>query len=338
MIVTLLNVFIILMLTLLPIFSESIPKESQSDIKPFSFVAFDVDESIPELEEKKELSQAIVYYNDPIALSKMVKEVFPNLMISVDQHSQTLVISGSQDDLQSAKNVIHLLDKSPEYVLLEMQIIEVNYEKFKEYKPFFSSLIDTFQFDYNSEKKIENFPTIKLILDQLIEQGFAKVVAKPVITTLNKQKATFSIGEKIPYITTVISQNHVNHQLKHLETGLNLSITPKKTRDYKLLIDVNLSMSSVKLWKTLESNKYPVLSERQVNTKVEIKSGKTLVIAGLFQEYEKKNIQGPTLLSQLPILGEFFKHKTTTLSYSDLLVLITPKLLDNNHKSQFIKP
>ena len=105
----------------------------------------------------------------------------------------------------------------------------------------------------------------------------------------NNTSGTFEIGDLIPYLTVTNTTSGQYNTLNQLETGIKMTLHPKITNYPNIETKIQFDMSSIKLWKTIESNEYPVLSYRNIDTSITIKHNKSLIIAGLLDDYKKSN-------------------------------------------------
>ncbi|WCN10852.1 type II and III secretion system protein [Marinomonas mediterranea] len=160
---------------------------------------------------------------------------------------------------------------------------------------------------------------LSLLLDALETDGFANVISKPKIVTAEGQSARIESGTEIPYqvqhddVTTV----------EFRQAGLMLEVTPIVKEQGVLRLDLNIHQDSVGEM----VNGVPSLETNRLNTQVEVKDGETLVLGGIFRQEKFENISKVPVFGDLPVLGALFRHRSDKTEKVELLVFITPKLL-----------
>jgi type IV pilus assembly protein PilQ len=156
--------------------------------------------------------------------------------------------------------------------------------------------------------------------------GLAKVIAAPKITTLDKREAKISQGESIPFQTTSLQGT----QTTFVDANLELNVTPQITsRDPKevgklIMMKVRATRNAV----GARSNPAgPSIDRREANTQVMVRDGETMVIGGVFIDTQNNNVQGVPYLSRIPVLGWLFKNKSESVSKQELLIFLTPTVV-----------
>ena len=156
--------------------------------------------------------------------------------------------------------------------------------------------------------------------------GLAKVIAAPKITTLDKREAKISQGESIPFQTTSLQGT----QTTFVDANLELNVTPQITsRDPKevgklIMMKVRATRNAV----GARSNPAgPSIDRREATTQVTVRDGETMVIGGVFIDTQNNNVQGVPYLSRVPVLGWLFKNKSESVSKQELLIFLTPVIV-----------
>jgi len=174
---------------------------------------------------------------------------------------------------------------------------------------------------------------VNLMLDYLVTRGNTKLLSDPKVTTLNNHEAEISVTTNIPIQTinrfseggTV--QDIVTFQDE--EVGITLLVTPHITKTGEILLDVNPSVSEIIGYSGPLDNQKPITSERAVRTRIMVKDGETAVMGGLLKESTLEQEESLFLLGSLPIVGGIFRHKSVDKSTTDLVILITPTIMEN---------
>lgn len=164
-------------------------------------------------------------------------------------------------------------------------------------------------------------------LDLLVQQNKARVLAKPRLVTVSGGKARFLSGGQIP-VAQVDNSGHSSTQYK--DYGVSLDIEPKADEDGNVNAQVRAELSDIDPANSVSLGNggvLPAIKSRWVETNIFVKRDSTLVLAGLLQEQQGHVTKGVPLLSQIPLLGELFKHHEITRRNSELVIFLTPKVL-----------
>lgn len=161
-------------------------------------------------------------------------------------------------------------------------------------------------------------------LQALEQNGTATVLAQPQLSTRSGYKATFHAGGEIPY--SVASVNGVTVQFKPY--GIRLDIEPRVARSGAIRAVIDSEVSSID--SSVSTTNGPALLTRRTRTEFNVKPGETIVLAGLLQRTNSTDTEGVPFLGNLPILGALFRSKRFQNKETELVVLVTPHLVDSN--------
>lgn len=168
----------------------------------------------------------------------------------------------------------------------------------------------------------ENFSPINAQINALVTKGDAKVLSRPNVTTMIGEQATIQIGGMVPI--PVISANGAT-SVEQINYGVILRFKPIIDSHGRITSAVHTEVSSVKNYNSTTG--YPEIATRSAETVVNVYSGSTIIVGGLMDSSESKNIKKIPLLGDIPILGEFFKYTSKSRDKSELIILVTPHLI-----------
>ena len=156
--------------------------------------------------------------------------------------------------------------------------------------------------------------------------GFFQSLAEPNLIAYNGQEASFLAGGEVPVPVVQGTTNSVTVQYK--EFGVRLTFRPTIAGDV-IRLNVRPEVSTLDFANgiTLSGFRIPALSTRRAQTEVELRDGQSFVIAGLLDNLTQDNTAAVPLLSKLPIIGYLFKSKSERAERTELMVLITPRLV-----------
>lgn len=160
-------------------------------------------------------------------------------------------------------------------------------------------------------------------LQALEQNGTATILAEPQLSTRSGYKATFHAGGEIPY--SVASVNGVTVQFKPY--GVRLDIEPRVARSGAIRAVIDSEVSSIDT--SVSTTNGPALLTRRTRTEFNVKPGETIVLSGLLQRSVSTDIEGLPFLGKIPILGALFRSKRFQNKETELVVFVTPHLVDS---------
>ncbi len=166
---------------------------------------------------------------------------------------------------------------------------------------------------------------LNLRLTAMENNGQIKTVSAPKITTLDNTSATISQGVSIPFSQT--SASGVNTSF--IEAKLQLTVTPHVTADGSVLLQIAATNNQPNPGIT-GSNGQPSITKKEANTQVLVKDGDTTVIGGIYTRSQALSEAAVPVLSKIPVLGWLFKKRSETDSRTELLVFITPRIVNRS--------
>jgi pilus assembly protein CpaC len=167
-------------------------------------------------------------------------------------------------------------------------------------------------------------------LELLINRGKAKILSKPKLLTVSGEEASFLAGGEIPYAT----ENKVGStNVEWKPYGIKLKIKPTIDGSENISANLRAEVSEIDNANGIVSSgiSIPALKTRWAETSVYMKSGSTLVIAGLIDEQNQKTTSGIPLISDIPIIGELFRYTDDEKTQTELVIFVTPKLIGENN-------
>jgi type IV pilus assembly protein PilQ len=164
---------------------------------------------------------------------------------------------------------------------------------------------------------------LNLRISALERKGVVKTISAPKVATLDNKEATISQGQSIPF--SQVSASGVNTMF--VEALLELKVTPHVTADGSILLKIKATNNRPDPSLT-GANGQPSISKRQAETTVLVKDGDTTVIGGIYTRATSSTTNSVPFLGDIPILGFFFKNKSETDDHTELLIFITPRVLN----------
>jgi len=170
------------------------------------------------------------------------------------------------------------------------------------------------------------------------EDGRAQVLASPQVMVLDNQKAQIKVGSRISVQvsqqTGLSTAGGVVNSFQYLETGVLLAVTPRINSGGLVTLEVNQEVSSADPGSITTTNPNPDVFSRSAQTSVVVASGESIVLGGLISEDRSRSSSGVPLLSKIPILGAAFGQQTFNRQRTELVLVITPRIVSDTAQAR----
>lgn len=178
------------------------------------------------------------------------------------------------------------------------------------------------RFGNNPAKWIaQHFAPFNVTLTALVNSGKAKILSRPSVITLSGEQATIQVGGQIPY-TSTNANGSTSTTFKNY--GVILQFKPVVDAQNRINSAIHAEVSSIGEYM---SNGLPTINTRSADSIISLNSGSPIVIGGLMNSSEVKNVTKIPILGDIPILGEFFKNTSKSRDNRELIVVVTPYLV-----------
>lgn len=243
------------------------------------------------------------------------------------EYSRAMEIAG-----MFSPNVVNLIKvKEPHQVMIQVQAIEANKVAMSKLGITWGSLDPLFEPHIAYVGQNELLGPLELLsrlagqIEILADTGDAKLLANPTLLTKSGHQASFLVGGEIPVV--IPKGNEMAVEWK--EYGVKLKVTPEvvSTGDVRVTVQPEVSTLDWANAVRLNSITIPAMKTRRTETTVDLKDGGTLALGGLIQNDESKQVQKVPLLGDLPILGALFRSEKFKREETELIFLITVKVI-----------
>lgn len=170
---------------------------------------------------------------------------------------------------------------------------------------------------------ITNHAILDLQLSAMEKTGNGEVVSQPKVVTSDKETAKILKGSEIPY-QEASSSGATSTSFK--EASLSLEVTPQITPDNRIMMDVKVTKDEPDFANALDG--VPPIKKNEVNAKVLVTDGETIVIGGVFSNTQTKSVDKVPFLGDLPFVGRIFRRDNVQDQKSELLVFVTPRIMN----------
>ncbi len=192
------------------------------------------------------------------------------------------------------------------------------------------------------EGGLDNLYDVGALLDALVRNNEARILAQPNLLVNDGEHASFVAGGEVPIPVPQVSGGASSITIEYKEYGVKLDIAPTirpsegKGKPPRIELEVTPEVSSVDTATQVAIGglTVPAFKTRRAKTKVDIYSGQTLMIGGLLSRDQSRVVTKIPILGDLPIIGEFFRHREFKNSQGELIILVTPEVVEPRPNSQ----
>lgn len=280
--------------------------------------------------------------------------------ITVDDRTNSIIAYQTQTNLDELRRIVAQLDIAVRQVMIEARIVEAAVDFSKEigvrWGGTFNRNLNNGNFvGYGSDDRGDeggkngddsngNFPFVDMgsanrtsgfgigfITDNVIldlelsameKTGNGEVVSQPKVVTSDKETAKILKGTEIPY-QEASSSGATSTSFK--EAALSLEVTPQITPDNRIIMEVKINKDEPDFANAL--NGVPPIKKNEINAKVLVSDGETIVLGGVFSNTQTKSVDKVPFLGDLPYLGRLFRRDVVTDKKNELLVFLTPRIM-----------
>ena len=270
----------------------------------------------------------------------------PSVRMIADEINNAVLFYGTRADFVKIESALKRLDISPIQVLIEASIIEVTLSDDLEYglqwlfsggapgKLNGSGAISSVAggvlgaaksgFSYSLTNSAGN---IRAVLNALAGKSLVKVISSPSVMVLDNHTATITVGNQQPVktATTVATAGVTTESIQYKDAGVSLTVTPSVTAGNMVTMDMNQMVTDVGNIDAATGQR--AFLQRQITSKVAVRSGESLVLGGLIRDNNTSGSSGLPLLSSLPVVGALFGTQTSASARTELLVVLMPRVL-----------
>ena len=285
-----------------------------------------------------------------------LKETLDILRIVVDARrlaamtaTNAITIKDTAERITAAGKIITALDKARPEVIIDVELLEVNRTKLKEYGLQIASPASTGPTGLNGQVTINkdpltlhdlfnltqadvlltNFPALYYRL--LKSDSATRVLANPQLRTTEGVAAQARFGERVPVPVTTFApiaaggvQTQPITSFNYENIGVNIDITPRTHHDDAVSLTVRVELSSIS---GTGFGGLPTFGNRAINTVIRLKDGETNMLGGLIRDEERTSLSGIPGLSDIPVIGPMFAYKHKETQETDIILTLTPRIV-----------
>jgi general secretion pathway protein D len=279
------------------------------------------------------------------------------IRIIADETNNAILILATQREYELIEETLAKLDILPLQVLVEANILEVTLRDQLRFGVQY--FINTGGLGLNTNgftalttganaAITPNFPgfgfTIssvnqpRLIVDALSQVTDVTMVSAPQVMVLDNQAAKLQVGDQVPIVTqvstsVVTADPRIVNSVQYRDTGVTLEVTPRVNASGLVTLEIAQEVSDVAVTTSSTINS-PTIAQRKILSTVAIRSGETVALGGLIRESTTGGKQGIPALNDIPFLGVLFGTTSADSRRTELLVLLTPRVVRNDEEAR----
>lgn len=273
--------------------------------------------------------------------------------VVAEPKSNAIVISGIKEDIDEIRAVLNDLDKEQRQVYVRARIVEVSEEISRKLGVKYgleagkanSSGLYTMAMNMGGPtialssalSGAIKIPTLKsglalgAALDFLTTNGAANIVSEPSILCLNNQESKIYVGQTQSIVTSSKTKENVTdystNTYSREDIGLTLKVKPRISNDGKVTLEAETVVEDA-----LPNSQagMPTTTKREVTTKAIVKNGESVIVGGLIRDKSSNTLSKVPLFGDIPLVGEAFKHRAKSGDNVNLVIILTPYIIDTS--------
>jgi general secretion pathway protein D len=279
-----------------------------------------------------------------------ISNVIGRIRFVPETRTKSILVLSPPEFMEKIRKLIDDLDVPGKQVMIKAIIVEVDHSNMTslgiELAPSSSSGIAFGNYDENTAAILNQLSymethgawtfqaqaDVTAMIDFLAKKTKAKVLNQQTLWTEDNEEASFFKGDKVAFFTSATSSatagNVQNFEFQRV--GMTLAVRPSITpyNDVDMIINIIISQLT-----TEEENTQPVRTEMETKTNMIVEDGQTIMLGGILFQQDRSIDRGVPLLSDIPLIGLLFSHTDTIAANNELLVFITPYVIDEPKKT-----
>jgi len=285
----------------------------------------------------------------------MIRALVKTRDLYIDDKLNLVVMKDTPDAVRLAEQLVATQDLGEAEVVLELEVLEVASNRLRDFGIRYPDQISLGVFGSGTgDSGVSNLPEFTelkpgdwdfftvnpaVIFNLRQTDGVVNTLANPRIRVKNREKARIHIGEKVPVITTTSTANvGVSSSVNYLEVGLKLDVEPNVYLDDQVAIKLQLEVSNILEQLNVSGTVSYRLGTRNAATTLRLRDGETQVLAGLINDEDRRAANKVPYLGDFPLLGRLFRSDNDQRVKTEIVLLITPRVVRNIVRPTHVQP
>ena len=324
--------------------------------------------------KRKELEQSVIKtfylsnFTQPTELqdvSNAMRQILEIQRLQPLPSEGAIVVRGTPDQIALAQKLVDDLDRSKPEVVVDVAVLQINKDKKRtlgvspptsatvQLQPNVNTTNTTNNGTTNGNTGTSSNGSINLNslanlnatdfqvtissanLSALLSDSSTKLIQNPQIRSVDGQKASLKIGDRVPVATGSFQPGIggvginplVNTQFQYLDVGVNIDVTPKIHADGDVTLKVSMDISSVTGTSNIGGIDQPIIGQRKIEHEVRLKEGEANLMGGMLEDLQTKTLSGIPGLAQIPLLKYLFGQTSTEHSQTETVFVLIPHIV-----------
>ena len=287
------------------------------------------------------------------AQAQMQSKPITKQRVTVDESRNAIIFQGTAEEYAQFRNLVEQMDRAPLEVLIEATVAEVTLDKNE-------SLGMILGFDDGAASAgnrntirsatglfatlLRSRGQISANLNALASNSRITVLSTPRLVTTSGNSASIQVGSQVPIITTqqtapsgtVGGTSNILQDVQYRTTGILLTVRPtiNSSRRVEMTVSQEVSSASANNISKVDS---PIIQQRSIQTTLSLSDGETALLGGLISENFNSGNSGVPYLKDIPIFGNLFKNQSNSLTRTELIILLTPYIVDGPETARAVR-
>lgn len=293
--------------------------------------------SAEKLAPPPEVPETLAYrlsFGDPNQIRAALAAAVPGIRVAFDPRTNAILVTGTSLQHDEVRKVLASLDIRIPQVVVQVHAVDIGSSVLRDLGLFgglTNSAFGGFVLDSAQNRISLNLFNTNLLLFQLralVTEAKARILSAPRIATLDGNKATILVGEKVPIFTITTQAGVTTTTTTFQDVGVKLEVTPRVNSANLITINLKPEVSRVlEIVSGPGGAQAPRVGTRSADTTLVVTDGQTIVMGGLISQEERKTTVKVPILGDIPVIGELFRFTTTTTAESEVIFLITPQIV-----------
>ncbi|MCL4811013.1 MAG: hypothetical protein KJ061_00945 [Vicinamibacteraceae bacterium] len=297
--------------------------------------------------DPQELSQSV-------SLLTRIAGVAVPPVVSVSKTANTITVRGTRGMVEIIDSIIRANDKPRAEIVIDVEILEVNRTRAKDYGLNLSQYQIGTIFSPESAPDSDggsapfNLNTItrgisaadfymtvpSAVVKFLASDSMTRQIAKPQLRGTEGTKLTLNLGDEIPVPSTTFlpfatggAASNPLTSFTYRSVGVNVEMTPRVTYEDEIVLDIFVESSNLGDSVTIAGQSLPSFGSRKVSTRLRLREGESNLLAGLMREDDRRSLRGIPGIMNMPILRQLLSANEQSISQTDIVMLLTPRIV-----------
>jgi general secretion pathway protein D len=284
-----------------------------------------------------------------------VRDLTGQITAIPDPNTNSIIVVGNPDSAALIKQILEQLDRIPEQVMIETIIVEANLDSTNKLgvewnytstgqfgTPGQNGSIGTNFNQATANPALQGFrytlggANLTAFMNAIQTDTKFQILSTPRIFTSNNTQAQINISQSIPYVTNsrIDANGNTIFNYAFLDVGIVLTVTPRITANGYVTMDVNQTANDLQGYTTFDA---PIVNQREADTVVSVKNGETIILGGIIRNSVSSTSNKVPILGDIPLLGQLFRTNSKISNKTELLVLLTPRIVKDEDEARQLR-